>query len=164
MINKQKLWFLTLFSIILVLTVYYVALPNETLSNLLKSSETNSEESKVSINSEDSLASLRIENDEETLSEISKLEETLQDKSVSAEDKSNAYNKLLLINLNKGKEAALEELVLKEHKIKSFIIIKNDQINVTVATKDSSPEKANQIMRTIQKEFSEKKYITVKYQ
>lgn len=164
MINKQKLWFLTLFSIILVLTVYYVALPNETLSNLLKSSETNSEESKVSINSEDSLASLRIENDEETLSEISKLEETLQDKSVSAEDKSNAYNKLLLINLNKGKEAALEELVLKEHKIKSFIKIKNDQINVTVATKDSSPEKANQIMRTIQKEFSEKKYITVKYQ
>ena len=126
MINKQKLWFLTLFSIILVLTVYYVALPNETLSNLLKSSETNSEESKVSINSEDSLASLRIENDEETLSEISKLEETLQDKSVSAEDKSNAYNKLLLINLNKGKEAALEELVLKEHKIKSFIKIKND--------------------------------------
>lgn len=164
MINKQKLWFLTLFSIILVLTVYYVALPNETLSNLLKSSETNSEESKVSINSEDSLASLRIENDEETLSEISKLEETLQDKSVSAEDKSNAYNKLLLINLNKGKEAALEELVLKEHKIKSFIKIKNDQINVTVAVKDSSPEKANQIMRTIQKEFSEKKYITVKYQ
>ena len=164
MINKQKLWFLTLFSIILVLTVYYVALPNETLSNLLKSSETNSEESKVSINSEDSLASLRIENDEETLSEISKLEETLQDKSVSAEDKSNAYNKLLLINLNKGKEAALEELVLKEHKIKSFIKIKNDQINVTVAAKDSSPEKANQIMRTIQKKFSEKKYITVKYQ
>ena len=64
----------------------------------------------------------------------------------------------------RNKYPEIEELVLKEHKIKSFIKIKNDQINVTVAAKDSSPEKANQIMRTIQKEFSEKKYITVKYQ
>ena len=34
MINKQSLWFLTLFSIILVLTVYYVAMPSNTLATL----------------------------------------------------------------------------------------------------------------------------------
>ena len=33
MINKQKLWFLTLFSLILVLSVYYITMPD----NLLKS-------------------------------------------------------------------------------------------------------------------------------
>lgn len=31
MINKQKLWFLTLFSLILILGVYYVTLPNDLL-------------------------------------------------------------------------------------------------------------------------------------
>ena len=31
MINKQNLWFLTLFSLILVLSVYYVNIPNEIL-------------------------------------------------------------------------------------------------------------------------------------
>ena len=31
MINKQKLWFLTLFSLILVLSVYYITMPNELL-------------------------------------------------------------------------------------------------------------------------------------
>ena len=31
MINKQNLWFLTLFSLILVLSVYYITMPNELL-------------------------------------------------------------------------------------------------------------------------------------
>ena len=30
MINKQNLWFLTLFSLILILGIYYVTLPNTT--------------------------------------------------------------------------------------------------------------------------------------
>ena len=32
MINKQKLWFLTLFSLILVLSVYYVTMPSDLLN------------------------------------------------------------------------------------------------------------------------------------
>ena len=34
MINKQNLWFLTLFSLILILGVYYVTLPNELLDKI----------------------------------------------------------------------------------------------------------------------------------
>ena len=33
MINKQGLWFLTLFSLILVLSVYYITMPNEIFQN-----------------------------------------------------------------------------------------------------------------------------------
>lgn len=29
MINKKNLWFLTLFSLVLVLSIYYVTMPNE---------------------------------------------------------------------------------------------------------------------------------------
>ena len=43
MINKQSLWFLTLFSLILVLSVYYITMPNDLLisnnSNYLKTEE-----------------------------------------------------------------------------------------------------------------------------
>ena len=95
---------------------------------------------------------------------MAKLQETLLDTAASSEDKNNAYEKLLSINLNKGKETSLEDLILKEYKIKSFIKISGDKINVTIPTKDGSYEKANQIMRTIQKEFDKKQYITVKYQ
>ena len=142
MINKQKLWFLTLFSLILVLSVYYIAMPVAS----------------------DSLATLRIEDDEAVLKEMNELESKLIDKNSNAEEKSNAYEKIQNINYNKGKEDALEKIILDTHNIKSFIKIKDDQISVTLSSKKSSYKEANNIIRTIQKEFKEKKYITVKYQ
>lgn len=164
MINKQKLWFLTLFSIILVLSVYYIAMPSATLTSLIEPQKTTSEKSETKIDENDALATLRIEDDEATLKEMNELEEKLIDKTVSAEEKSNTYEKIQNINYIKGKETALEKIVLDNHKIKSFIKIKDDQIIVTISSKKSSYKEANNIIRTIQKEFKEKKYITVKYQ
>lgn len=164
MINKQKLWFLTLFSLILVLSVYYVAMPEASLSSLIESEKTRSEKTNTKIDENDSLATLRIEDDEAVLKEMNELESKLIDKNSNAEEKSNAYEKIQNINYNKGKEEALEKLILDTHNIKSFIKIKDDQITVTLSSKKSSYKQANNIIRTIQKEFKEKKYITVKYQ
>jgi len=51
MINKKNLWFLTLFSLILVLSVYYITMPSELLvsnnSENIDTIETNVEESNV---------------------------------------------------------------------------------------------------------------------
>lgn len=164
MINKQKLWFLTLFSLILVLSVYYIAMPEASLSSLIESEKTSSEKTETKIDDNDSLATLRIEDDEAVLKEMNELESKLIDKNANAEEKSNAYEKIQNINYNKGKEDALEKIILDTHNIKSFIKIKDDQISVTLSSKKSSYKEANNIIRTIQKEFKGKKYITVKYQ
>ena len=58
MINKQKLWFLTLFSIILVLSVYYVAMDEATLTKLTVPNNSTSEVIKTE--EEDSLSALRV--------------------------------------------------------------------------------------------------------
>jgi len=164
MINKQKLWFLTLFSIILVLAVYYIALPEASLSNLIESENTKSNVEDVYIEGEDALATLRVADDEEILAQMEELQATLVNKESTSEEKNDAYEKLQSINLNKGKEDALESLILKTYNLKSFIKIKDDQISVTISAKESSYKSANDIIRTIQNEFKEKKYITVKYQ
>lgn len=166
MINKQKLWFLTLFSIILVLSVYYIAIPTDTLTKIENKEKVQEKESKQEINitEEDSLTVLRIEDEEETINTMKELQKTLLDGNSTSEIKNNAYEELLSLNLTKGKETNLEELIKKEYNIKSFIKIKEDQINVTIISKNNSYEYANDIIRTIQKEFNEKKYITVKYQ
>lgn len=39
MINKQSMWFLTLFSLVLVLGVYYVTMPNDLLKGKITSDE-----------------------------------------------------------------------------------------------------------------------------
>ena len=164
MINKQKIWFLTLFSIILVLAVYYIALPDASLSSLLESENSTSTASNVIIDSDDALTALRVQDDEEVLAQMEELQNALLDENSNVEEKNNAYEKLQNINLNKGKEDALESLILKNYNLKSFIKIKDDQINVTISSKENSYKSANDIMRTIQNEFKEKKYITVKYQ
>ena len=141
MINKQKLWFLTLFSIILVLAVYYTRLPESSLSKIIESENKTSSAGSVEITPDDALATLRIADEEEVLSQMSALQETLLDEKTNADDKNNAFEKLKNININKGKEDALETLILKTYNLKSFIKIKDDQINVTISSKIEIVEK-----------------------
>ena len=71
MINKQSLWFLTLLTLVLVLGVYYVTMPNE----LLKSKEileSVNKEIELNVTESDKLVSLRVERDE-------KLETTMKE-------------------------------------------------------------------------------------
>lgn len=162
MINKQKLWFLTLFSIILVLSVYYVAMDEDTFTKLMPSNESTSET--LNVKEEDTLSALRVEDDDEEQKVIAEIQNILLDQNVSTEEKNNAYEKLKGINSNKSKENKLESLILKTYNLKSFIKIKDDQINVIISSKNSNVTDANNIIRTIQKEFDTQKYITVKYQ
>ena len=152
MINKQKLWFLTLFSIILVLSVYYVAMDENTLTKLTPSTVTTSEV--LNAKEEDTLSALRVEDDDQDQKVIAELQGILLDQSVSAEEKNNAYEKLKGINSTKSKETKLESLILKTYNL----------INVIISSKNKNVTDANNIIRTIQKEFDTQKYITVKYQ
>ena len=164
MINKQKLWFLTLFSLILVLAAYYIAIPENSLSSLIESENTKSSATNINLEENDALATIRIADDGEVLSQMENLQSVLTDSKSNADEKSNAFEKLKNINLNKGKEDTLENKILNKFNLKSFIKIKDDQINVTISSKEKSYKNANDIIRTIQEEFKEKKYITVKYQ
>ena len=70
MINKQKLWFLTLFSLILVLSVYYVTMPNDLLE--IKNNEID-DSIVVSEISSDSISVLRNLSDESRYEEMEEL-------------------------------------------------------------------------------------------
>ena len=41
MLNKQNLWFITLFSLILILGIYYVTIPNDVLEKVNKKVKNN---------------------------------------------------------------------------------------------------------------------------
>ena len=85
MINKQSLWFLTLFSIILVLSVYYVAMPNNTLATI---KENDTEVQTININNSDALAALRVQNDEEIESTMQELQSILLNEKTTLEENS----------------------------------------------------------------------------
>lgn len=163
MINKQKLWFITLFSLVLVLGVYYVTMPSELLKSADKV-ETASKEVKVDVEESDMLVALRVERDEEMVKNIEELESILTSADASNEEKNDAFEELKNLNLTKGKEEELEKKIMEEFKTKAFIKINNDQIKVVINSKEHNVKLANNIMRSIQSSFDKKMYITVKFQ
>mgnify|MGYP002646455108 CR=1 FL=1 len=162
MINKQSLWFVTLLSLVLVLGVYYVTMPND----LLKTEKTENVNSEVTIDVEenDMLVALRVERDEEVASKMDDLETILTSETSTTDEKNNAFEELKLLNLNIGKEEEIETLILDTYKIKSYVEINNDQIKVVVNSSEHDSKLANDIMRTIQSKFDEKMYITIKFE
>lgn len=161
MINKQSLWFLTLFSIILVLSIYYVAMPNNTLATI---KENDADVQTINIEESDSLAALRVQNDEEIESTMNELQSILLNEETTLEEKNTAYEKIQNINSNKGKEESIEKLIEDNFKYQSFVKINNDKISVTIANKKHDVKQANEIIRKIQEQYTNKMYITVKFQ
>ena len=166
MINKKNLWFLTLFSLILVLSVYYITMPSELLLTSNSSYiDTNKEETEPTIVIEESelITALRVSADEELLQELDALKEILTNTESSVDEKNNAFEKMKILNINKGEETALEKKLSDEMQLKTFIKIDGDQIKVVVDCKEHDTTVANNIMRSIQSNFDKKMYITVQF-
>ena len=160
MINKKNLWFLTLFSLVLVLSVYYVTMPKELLIT------NNSKEDSIKdieINETSIIEVLKENNTTTMLEEISKLKSTIGDSNTSLEDKNKAFDALKLLNQISSKEELLEEKIKNTYSLDSFIKIDGDEIRVVVDASEHDNKLANDIMRTIQSNFDTKQYIVVEF-
>ena len=163
MINKQNLWFVTLFSLILVLGIYYVSIDDDVINAL--QSEGSAEDSKVmEITESDVLVSLEVEDDEEKQALMEEYQDILLDSSASVEEKNVAYEEMQKLNNNIGMEEKLKDKIKSKFKVNSFIKIKDNSISVTIAENNHDKTSANNIIRSIQEEYDEEMYITVKYQ
>jgi len=161
MINKKSIWFLTLFSLILVLSVYYITMPSELLLGTNGNYETIAPT--TTINESTVLASLRVKADEELLNEMENLRLILMNEKSNTEERNKAYDKMKDLNIKRGEEEKLENKIKENFNLESFIKIKDDQIEVVINSKDASLDLANKIMRSIQEEYDAQKYITVKF-
>ena len=166
MINKKSLRFLTLFSLILVLSIYYITMPSELLltSNTEDVAKEKDEEVNIDVEESDLLVALRVESDEEMTSQIEDLQLILTNADSSVEDKNKAYEKIKELNDTRGIEEKLEKQIKENYKLDSFVKIKNNQIQVTINSSKHDEKLANNIMRTIQSNYDDSKYITVKFQ
>ena len=84
--NKKSIWFFTLFSLILVLSVYYITMPSELLN-----APTIKEEPKEEITEASILVALRVDDEEEYEEELETIKEVLTAKESTTEEKNNAF-------------------------------------------------------------------------
>lgn len=168
MINKRGLWFLTLFSLILVLSVYYITMPSELLmtANNPKTEEVSKTEkvSKTEESESAELVALRVESEEQLLDEITELKTVLTNAKSSTEEKNKAFEKMQQLNQNRGTEETLEQKIKKEHNLTAFVKVNDSDVSVVVDSTKHSKSLANKIMRTVQAEFDKHVNISVKFQ
>ena len=160
MVNKKNLWFLTLFSLVLVLSVYYITMPSELLMTNNGDTEANID---VDIEKASIIETLKQEDDNNTLDEINKYKETISNSESTTDDKNEAFDAIKMLNQISSKEELLEEKVKTTHNLDSFIKIDGDQIRVVIDSDDHSSSLANDIMRTIQSNFDTKQYISIQF-
>lgn len=169
MVNKQNMWFLTLFSLILVLSVYYVTMPNELLltnnSNVSDSDDEKEEATEATVSVEESslVEMMKVEDESSVQETINELNQTLTNMDVSIDERNKAYEELKNINEVNSLEETLESKLGDKYACKTFVKINGEQIRVVLEIEDGSKELANEIMRLVQAEFDSKKSISVQF-
>ena len=168
MVNKQGLWFLTLTSLALVLSVYYITMPNELLlsnnSNIInKESEVNKVNNDTNIETSNLITSMRVELDEERNLLVNELEGKLSDGKLTVDEKNEVYEDLKYLSEITSKETMLEKKIKDEFKLDSFIKIKDDSISVVINSLNHDKSLVVNIMKSIQEEFTDKMYISVSF-
>lgn len=164
MINKQGLWFLTLFSLVLVLSVYYITMPSEVFTNNITdntSTDTKSVNKEVSVSNY--LSTLKIELDEKRNESLKKYESILSDSSASTSDKNSAYESIKNINSIKAMEESIVSKIKNEFSLNSFVEVDSSKVLVVVDKKDHDVKLANKIMNLVQDEFNSYVSVSVRF-
>lgn len=164
MINKKKLWFLTLFSLILVLSIYYVTMPEELLLTNADITTTENDEVSVEVEESDILVALRVEADKQLMEEMEDLQIILTDVNSTVDEKNKAFDELKELNNKRGIEEKLEEKIITNLSLKAFVKIDDNQVRVVIKSDKHDSELANKIMRLVQEDFDKKMTISVKFQ
>lgn len=167
-VKKQTAWLLTMLSLIIVLSVYYILQPGESPTNVAyidekektteteddKSTETSEDdpdkvESVSNVSSDEMFAALRIKINEARDRQLAQYQEVVASGEVSAELKSEAYEKMEQLNEETKKISVLESLIANQFGFEDVIVnpIDAKKYNVIVKADSLSSKEANEIMR-----------------
>ena len=168
MVNKQGIWFLTLTSLALVLSVYYITMPNELLisnnGSFVKSDNIKEvSSSKIETETSNLITNMRIELDEERNLLVNELESKLSDDTLKVDEKNQIYEDIRNIKELNSKESMLEKKIKDEFKLDSFIKIKDDTVSVVINSSNHDKSLVVNIMKSIQEEFQNKMYISISF-
>lgn len=163
MISKKNIWFLTLFSIILILGIYYVTIPNDLLEKInIKEKIENNE--KAVVNEDSSLNALRVSKETSRQEKIESIETSLTDENLTTEEKNNSFELLKYLNEIQGLEEKFEKKIKKELNLDCYTKIDNQNVEAICVSNKHDKSLANKVMRIIQSYYNDRINISVKFQ
>ena len=183
LLKKQTVWLLTMLSLVIVLSVYYVTLDpnqgNEMATSVNKegneaegqNQDTNSsgEETGDQISTEEvsptgsdqSFETMRMEVTDERNRMIEDLTIVLSNTELSAAERDEANETIKQLRTINQKETILETLIVDMNYDAAFVQADGDQVRVTVKTDELTKSQTNDIIRLVFNEIPEAENVTV---
>lgn len=173
MINKQGLLFLTLTSLILVLSVYYITMPNELLlttnssynntDEVNKDVSSNTDSVNVNISESKTIDVMRNILDEERLKSKEELNNKLVNSDLTVEEINNVYEELKYISKIETLESVIEQKIKNEYGLDSFVKISDDVVEITVSSSKHDVSLVVKIIASVEEELENKMYVSVSF-
>ncbi|PAD22177.1 SpoIIIAH-like family protein [Terribacillus saccharophilus] len=175
MLKKQTVWLLTMLSLLIVLSVYYMTSPNGdelafindkadengTSTTAGDSEETESkEEGEADVTTEPAnvdelFASIRMQTMDQRSEAKTRLEEIVANSSTSTEEKNDAVSQIELMEQFASKESILEESIIAEKDYEEVLVRAEDgHVQITVKADKMTAQEANSIMQMAADEFN----------
>ncbi|MGM9987087.1 MAG: SpoIIIAH-like family protein [Bacillaceae bacterium] len=170
MLRKQTMWLLTMLTLVIVLSVYYVTNPDMGTTNLVeeqqgKESKETSGTGKMTVKEGTSaeLTQLRLKINEQRDALKEELMAMAAAKDITADKKNELIEKSeQLIELGE-KEATIEGVIKTQGYNDVLVKAEENEVQVYVVTQQDSKKKANEIIKVVRKELGQKE-VAVQFQ
>lgn len=189
LLKKQTVWLLTMLSLVVVLSVYYLTAPEENAADLTsteeqkeskteseieskdekekdKEKETSTDESgsSVTIASGDEFEALRMQIEDERAKLNEELTVKMGDTDLSAEERDEAYAKIEQLSETKVKENIIENLIVAMDYNAALVRVDGTDVKVSVKADKQTKTEANNIIRLVRKEVENAQNVVVNFQ
>ncbi|AOH55660.1 hypothetical protein ABE28_014970 [Peribacillus muralis] len=193
LLKKQTVWLLTMLSLVVVLSVYYLTAPEENAADMTateqaekaenkmenktdsktetkgeskvnKETAKNAEGSSVTIASGDEFESLRMQIEDERAKLNEELTTKMGNTDLSAEERDEAYAKMEQLSETKVKENIIENLIVAMDYNAALVRVDGTDVKVSVKADKQTKTEANNIIRLVRKEVSDAQNVVVDFQ
>ncbi|MEE3953257.1 SpoIIIAH-like family protein [Peribacillus frigoritolerans] len=193
LLKKQTVWLLTMLSLVVVLSVYYLTAPEENAADMTateqmekeenktesktenkaetkgenkteKENSKNTEGSSVTIASGDEFESLRMQIEDERAKLNEELTAKMGNTELSAEERDDAYAKIEQLSETKVKENIIENLIVAMDYNAALVRVDGTDVKVSVKADKQTKTEANNIIRLVRKEVSDAQNVVVDFQ
>ncbi|SEM88740.1 stage III sporulation protein AH [Mesobacillus persicus] len=183
LLKKQTVWLLTMLSLVVVLSVYYITSPDPNQSNLAtveqeeesaateenaestESTESADGETIISeVASDEQFEALRLTLDDQRSEMKEEFQEIVASTDLPVEQRNAAYEKMQELDSVAQKEGVLETLIKTMGYEDALVRADGDKVRVTVKSKEHSATEANEIIQMVRNELGSLQAVAVTFQ
>lgn len=171
MLKKQTVWLLTMLSLVVVLSVYYITAEppkNDVASVEKEQAVENSEEGAnttiTQVSKDEVFEEIRLQMMDERSQKLEELQQMAGSNELSAAEKSAAKDEMERIQKMADKEKLVESLIVSNLGYEDALVqVEDDEVLVTVKGMEPTKANANEIIKIVKKEIGSS-FVSVAYE